>query len=129
LGRDDLTSNIRYRIKMYRVGLGLAGGNESLAREYAEALNTARLMGVGSYEHYWEVAEGVVRGQGVPRAYYGLYRSFTSELIKKAQRQRVASVEEIIEKWTKNGLDPKVLRMICERIFPGYKVEPEQSSQ
>jgi len=97
-------------MKAYAVGVGISSGNEEMAKEYAEALTQARSAGVGVFRNAYAEVKPVLMRAGVPSALWGLYKAFINEIIAKAQRRKIASVDEIVDKWVKLGLDSGVLR-------------------
>jgi len=124
--QEGVTSFPRYLMKMYKIGLAISGGNELLAQQYAMTVSQARAMGIGTYKNAWTEAKGVLTSRSVPSSMFGLYRAFTLELVNKVQRRGIASPEQIIERWTEQGLDPNILREIYARVHPMFK--PETSS-
>jgi hypothetical protein len=114
--REGITSYPRYRGKMYSVAYGIFNGNAELALEYANALASARASGFGVYKEAYRVAIPVLQRNEVPSALWGLYRSFIMELINKVQGRRLATVDEIIDKWVDLGLDGGILREVANAV-------------
>ena len=114
--QESVTTPIRYKIKMYKVALGLTGGNERLAEDYADALSHARNQGIGVYRTAFKEIKPLLMKLDVPSALHGLYKAFVNEIIHKVQRRRIATVDEIVDKWTKLGLDPAVLREVAGSV-------------
>jgi len=127
--QEGITTAIRYRIKAYKVALGLTGGNERLAEEYANSLAEARAQGIGVYRVAYKEAKPVLMRLGVPSALHGLYKAFINELINKVQRRRIATADEIIDKWTKLGLDPAVLREVSESVVQIFVEETPSTAE
>lgn len=114
--KEGITTNIRYKMKAYSVGLGIASGNEKLAMEYAEALTIARASGIGPYKMAYAEIKPVLMKNEVPSALFGLYKAFINEIIAKAQVRKIASTDEVIDKWTTLGLDAGVLGECVEAV-------------
>jgi len=134
LGRkrqEGITTNPRYKMKAYAVGVGISSGNEEMAKEYAEALTQARASGVGVFRNaYMEIKPVLMRSE-VPSALWGLYKAFINEIIAKVQRRKIASVDEVVEKWVKLGLDDGVLRECINavgEVMVGEVPTPAQKS-
>jgi len=108
--QEGVTTPIRYKLKAYAVGYGIGAGNVEYAKEYAEALTTARASGYGIFKQAYEEIKPVLMRMGVPSALWGLYKAFINEIINKVQRRKIATVEDIIAKWVNLGLDEGVLR-------------------
>ena len=108
--QEGVTTPVRYKLKAYAVGYGIGAGNVEYAKEYAEALTTARASGYGIFKQAYEEIKPVLMRMGVPSALWGLYKAFINEIINKVQRRKIATVDDIVDKWTKLGLDPTVLR-------------------
>jgi hypothetical protein len=108
--QEGITTNPRYKLKAYAVGMGIGHGNPELSKEYADALTQARAAGVGLYKNAYQEIKPVLMRANVPSALYGLYKAFINEILAKVQRRKIASVDEIVDKWVKLGLDAGVLR-------------------
>jgi len=111
--QEGITTPIRYKIKAYAVAMGITGGNERLAEEYADALAQSRALGIGVYRVAYKEIKPLLMKLEVPSALHGLYKAFINELISKVQRRRIATIDEIVDKWSKMGLDPAVLREVA----------------
>lgn len=107
--REGVTTYPRYKGKVYAVAYGIFHGNEEYARHYAESLATARASGFGVFKEGYRVIIPVLMKHEIPSAQWGLYRAFMCELVSKVQQKRIATVEEIIEKWRDFGLDEATL--------------------
>jgi len=114
--QEGITTNPRYKLKAFAVGMGIGANNVDMAKEYAEALTTARASGVGVYRNAYQEIKPVLARESVPSALWGLYKAFANELIAKVQRRGIATVDEIVSKWEKLGLDSNVLRAVVESI-------------
>jgi hypothetical protein len=112
--REGITTGIRYRIKMLRV-MGVPVPQE-WAEEYAMALLQARSTGYGPFKTAWEEVKPVLMRERVPSALHGLYKAFTNEVISKVQQKKISDLEDLIDKWTKLGLDPHVLQVVGETV-------------
>jgi len=133
LGRkrqEGITTNPRYKLKAYAVAMGIGANNSEMAKDYAEALAQARSAGVGVFRNAYAEIKPVLMRAGVPSALWGLYKAFINEVIAKAQRRKIATVDEIVDKWVKLGLDGGVLRecvsavgevMVTEAPTPAVK--------
>ena len=121
--QEGVTTLPRYKGKMYAVGYGIFAGNEELAREYAEALSHARSQGFGIYRVAYQEIKPILMRNGVPSTLWGLYKAFVNELINKVQRKKIATVEDIIDKWVKGGLDEGVLRDCAEAVVQIVEAE------
>lgn len=115
--REGITTPVRYMGKMYAVGYGIFHGNEELAKLYATLLMVARNEGYGIYRTAWNECRTVLIQRDVPSALWGLYKAFTNELVHKALIKKVATVDDIIRKWTEFGLDTAVLQDIANAII------------
>ena len=114
--KEGITSNIRYKMKAYAVGLGIAHGNEELAMDYADKLTIARAAGIGPYKMAYAEIKPVLMRNDVPSAFFGLYKAFINEIIAKVQVRKIASSDEIIDKWTRLGLDAGILGECVEAV-------------
>ncbi|MBS7613620.1 hypothetical protein KEJ48_05190 [Candidatus Bathyarchaeota archaeon] len=114
--QEGITTNPRYKLKAYAVAYGIGAGNSDYAKEYAEALAQARSAGVGVFRNAYAEIKPVLNREGVPSALWGLYKAFINEIIAKVQRRKIATVDEVIDKWTTLGLDAGVLRLCVETI-------------
>jgi len=103
-------------MKANAVGIGISHGNVEMAKEYAEALTTARAAGVGIYKNAYQDIKPVLAQNHVPSAFWGLYKAFANELISKVQRRGINTTDEIIAKWQKMGLDGGVLQAVVNVI-------------
>lgn len=110
--QEGITTNPRFKLKAYAVGFGIGAGNKEYAEEYAEALTMARSAGVGVYRNAYQEIKPVLARENVPSALWGLYKAFANELIAKVQRRGIATIDEIVDKWIKMGLDDGVLRAV-----------------
>lgn len=114
--REGVTTYPRYKGKAYAVAFGIFAGNEKLAMDYAEALSQARASGFGVYKEGYRVIVPVLMKNDIPSAFWGLYRAFMCELINKVQQRRIATFDEIVDKWVDLGLDGGVLRACGEAV-------------
>lgn len=126
--QEGITTYPRYKLKMYRV-FKIDGVPEALATEVATALTHARALGYGVFKTAWFEAKAILMRLGVPSAMWGLYKAFTNELINKVQRKKEATVEDIIAKWERNGLDPTVLREVANAVVQVVTVEVTKSAE
>lgn len=132
LGRkrqEGITTNPRYKLKAYAVGFGIGAGNSEFAREYAEALTSARASGVGIYKNAYQEIKPVLSRENVPSALWGLYKAFANELISKVQRRGIATIDEVEAKWVKLGMDESVLRAIVEVLVEVVEKEASTPAQ
>ena len=127
--QEGITTLPRYKGKMYAVAFGIFAGNEELAKEYAEALSHARSQGFGVYRVAWQETKPILMKHEVPSALWGLYKAFVNELINKVQRRKIATVEEIIDKWVGNGLDEAVLRDVAEAVVQVFEKAPSPAEK
>lgn len=114
--QEGITTNPRYKMKAYAVGMGIAHNNVEMAKEYAEALTVARASGVGVFKNAYQEIKPVLMRESVPSALWGLYKAFINEIIAKVQRRKIATGDDIISKWENLGLDGSVLRLCVESI-------------
>lgn len=126
--QEGITTYPRYKLKMYRV-FKVDGVPEDLAKEVATALTQARAVGYGVFKTAWQEAKAILMRLGVPSALWGLYKAFTNELINKAQRRKIMTVEEVIDKWVKYGLDPAVLREVANAVIQVVTVTETKSAE
>ena len=111
--RLGLTSVIRCKLKMFRVFA--AGVPEELALECAEALASAWELGFGEYHNMHKlVQEQFLQPRHIPAALRGLYLAFCNEFWARVRTRGIETVGFIIEKWTRLGLDPDVLRDLVD---------------
>jgi len=127
--QEGITTRIRYKAKAFAIGMGITGGNERLAEEYADVLAEARAQGIGPYRMAYKEVKPILLKLGVPSALHGLYKAFVNELISKVQRRRIATADEIIDKWTKLGLDPAVLREVAESTVQIFVEETPSTAE
>ena len=127
--QEGVTTNIRYKLKAYAVGYGIGAGNPELAKEYAEVLTTARASGYGVFKTAYQEIKPVLMREGVPSALWGLYKAFINEIINKVQRRKIATVDEIVNKWVNLGLDEGVLRACIDAVGEVISVEAPTPSQ
>ena len=120
--QEGVTTYPRYKTKMYRV-IQDGAIPEEYAKEFAEAVTNARASGFGSYKIAWEEVKPVLMREEVPSALHGLYKAFTNEVIAKVQQRKIATLDDIIDKWTKQGLDPRILRLVGETVVQVITVE------
>jgi hypothetical protein len=114
--QEGITTNPRYELKAFAVGMGIGAGNTRLAENYASSLTQARSAGVGVFKNAYQEIKPVLMRAEVPSALWGLYKAFINEIIAKVQRRKIASIDEIVEKWTKLGLDEGNLRACIESV-------------
>ena len=113
---EGVTTYPRFKGKAYAVGIGIFSGNSTLAMEYAEALTRARASGYGIYKNAYDEIKPVLMRNEIPSALWGLYKAFINELIHKVQRKRIASTDDIIAKWERQGLNGDILRQCAEAV-------------
>jgi hypothetical protein len=58
----------------------------------------------------------VLKELNIPSAQWGLYKAAVNEYVNRVQRKKQMSRDEWSEKWTKNGLDARILDEIARRI-------------
>jgi hypothetical protein len=130
--QEGITTNPRFKMKMYAVGFGIGAGNHEYAKEYAESLTQARASGVGIYRNAYQEIKPVLARERVPSALWGLYKAFANELISKVQRRGIATIDQIVDKWTVLGLDSGVLRavvnVLVEVVTPEAPVPAQKPS-
>jgi hypothetical protein len=114
--QEGVTTPSRYKGKMYAVGFGIFHGNVEIANDYADALTYARASGYAPFKMAWQEVQGVLKELNVPSAQWGLYKAAVNEYVNKVQRKKQMSRDEWSEKWTKNGLDGRILDEIARRI-------------
>jgi hypothetical protein len=115
--KRSLTTDIRYKIKMYAVGLAKAVGNEMLAMEYADTLTRARIRGVRPFEIDRDQLENVLEALRVPRGLWGIYYAFVNFYESKIKYLGLWEEEQAIEHFTKLGANPDYLREIINEVF------------
>jgi hypothetical protein len=115
--KRSLTTDIRYKIKMYAVGLAKAVGNEMLAMEYADTLTRARIRGVRPFEIDRDQLENVLEAQREPRGLWGIYYAFTNFVRSKIMQLGLWEVDQAIEHFTKLGAKREVLLEILKEVF------------
>ncbi len=111
---DDSTSTTRYMLKMYRIFA--CGVPPDLAMKVAEALARARELGYAPYKIAWDHARSVMLRYDVPKALWGLYRSFVYEFVNKVIKRRQMTKEELIMEWINKGLERSVLEALVNEI-------------
>jgi len=119
LGRkrqEGITTNPRYKLKAYAVGMGIGANNTRYAEEYAEALTSARSAGVGVFRNAYQEIKPVLARLEVPSALWGLFKAFANELIAKVQRRGIATIDDIVAKWSNMGLDETALREVVNAL-------------
>jgi len=121
--REGITTNPRFKMKAYAVGMGITGGNQQLAMEYAEALTISRAMGIGVFRSAYAEIKPVLMRTNVPSALWGLYKAFINEIVSKVQQRKIATSDEIIDKWTTLGLDASVLAECVESVGEVIRTE------
>jgi hypothetical protein len=122
--QEGITTYPRYLAKMYRVGLAIAGGNEEIAKLYAESLAQSRTAGYSTFKDAWNITKAILQSEKIPSMRYGIYRSFVFELINKVVRRGSEELEDVIRKYVEEGgADENVLRAIAERVMPQFKPE------
>lgn len=113
--RSSITTPLRYMIKAIR-----AHGGEppkELLNTLALAQYAAWEVGLKDYKRAWEIAEGVLQAMKVPKAMYGLYRSFVMEYVNKVKKRGILTDEELITIWErKGGIDRKVMEEIIKKL-------------
>lgn len=110
--RYGLTSQPRFKLKAYRVVS--AGVPQELALEYTNAVAQTYALGFGEfYKARRKVMDSEVWAR-VPSALRGLYLAFVNEVVSKVLTKGVASIDEIVGKWERMGLDPGLLWDIAE---------------
>jgi len=115
--REGVTTYPRYKGKAYSVAIGIFHGNEALALEYATKLTEARISGFGPFREGYRVIIPVLQRNDVPSGLWGLYRAYMCEIIHKVQQRKIATTDEIIEKWTRvANLDEAIMREIAGAI-------------
>jgi len=127
--QEGITTNPRYKGKAYAVGYGIMAGNSEYAKDYAEALTTARAAGVGIFRNAYQEIKPVLSRENVPSALWGLYKAFANEIIAKVQRRGIATTDEIQAKWVKLGLDEGVLRAVIEVLVEVVEKEVPTPAQ
>lgn len=113
--QEGVTTYPRYKGKVFKVAMGLFGDPE-MARAYAESLTIARASGIGIYRAAFQEIKTVL-SEKVPSAQWGLYKAFINEVVNKVIRKKVAEVDDVVDKWTKFGLDSEVLRACAEKVL------------
>ncbi len=127
--QEGVTTYPRFTGKAYAVAYGIFHGNERFAERYAEALTNARATGYGPYKVAWEEAKAVLDAERIPSALHGLYKAFVNEVVNKVQRRKEKTLDEIVDKWTKQGLDPRILRLVGEAVVQVIVVETPKSAK
>mgnify|MGYP003883727311 CR=1 FL=1 len=116
--RLGLTSLARFRLKAFRVAA--AGVPEELAMDYAMALGDAWQQGFSPYHNMHKlVQEQFFQPRGIPAALRGLYLAFCNEYLARVVRRGIETVDYLIEKWTRLGLDRDVLRELVDFLCRG----------
>jgi len=111
--RVGITSMARFRMKAFRVAA--AGVPEDLAMAYADALTHAWSLGYGDYHNMHKmVQEQFFQPRGIPAALRGLYLAFCNEYWARVRTRGIEDVDYLIDKWTRLGLDPAVLRDLVD---------------
>ncbi len=114
--QEGITTYPRFKGKAYSVGIGIFHGNTELAMDYANAMTQARASGYGIYKNAFAEIKPVLMRNEVSSALWGLYKAFINEIISKVQRRKIATIDEIVDKWAKHGLDSGVLRECAEAV-------------
>lgn len=127
--QEGITTNPRFKLKAYAVGFGIGAGNVKYAEEYAEALTNARASGIGVFRNAYAEIKPVLMKHDVPSALWGLYKAFVNEFIAKVQRRKIATVDEVVEKWVRLGLDEGTLRECVNAVGEVITVETPVAAQ
>ena len=121
-GLDVNTEAYKYKQLMYKLGGQLP---EATRIEIAEQTTMNQLMNYqmayGVFNRVWrEIVVPVLVEKGIWSPMWGPYKAFTNELLKRALglgRQRpTMTVDEVVSKWQKTGLNKDVLDAIVARI-------------
>lgn len=123
--REGVTTPVRYKSKMRRIGMALSDDDPVLASQYAEALFNARSAGYGPYKAAYDTVKAVLTRHQVSSVFWGIYRAFAFEVLHKVQFRKEATLDEIIRKWEDRGLDADVLREIGEALVQVFEKGPE----
>jgi hypothetical protein len=115
--KRSLTTDIRYKIKMYAVGLAKSVGNEMLALEYADTLTRARIRGVRPFEINRDQLENVLEAQKEPRGLWGIYYAFVNFFTSKVKDLGLWEVDQVIDHFVKLGAKREVLFEILKEVF------------
>jgi len=110
------TTNVRYRLKMYGVGIGKAVGNEQLAMEFAIALSEARAAGFQPLAQAHTVVEDVCSKAGVPRGIWGIYYAFANFYVSKVLTYELYNTDEAVNHFVKLGADAGILGELANRL-------------
>ncbi len=113
---EGITTYPRFKIKAFAVGMGIGHGDVEMAKEYANAVTQARASGYGIYKNAYAEIKPVLMEHQVPSAFWGLYKAFANELIHKVQIRKISTIDEVIAKWEKQGLDGNVLRDCADAV-------------
>jgi len=128
--QEGITTYPRYLAKMYRVGLAIAGGNEEIAKLYAEALAQSRTSGYSTFKDAWNIAKAVLTAEKIPSMRWGVYRSFVFQLINRVIRRGIEELDDVIRRYVEEGnADENVLRAIADRVMPQFKPETTAPAQ
>lgn len=112
--RFGITSQVRYKLKLYRL-FGEKPPQE-LINEFASAVDQAYHL---SYGEYYKVRRKVMNSEvwaKVPTALRGLYLAYVNEVVNKVMTRGIASLDEVVAKWSRMGLDEGLLYEIAEVI-------------
>jgi len=107
------SSQLRYTGKLAQL-FEARVGDKQLAQQIAHAANVSRASGYQKYVEAWEVAKGILIANKIPTAVWGLYRSFTFQLINSV-RVKGLSAMSVIEKWSK-VLNINMMYQICDAL-------------
>jgi hypothetical protein len=122
--QEGVTTYPRFRGKAYSVGMGIFHGNPELSMDYANAMTQARASGYGIYKNAFAEIKPVLMRNEVPSALWGLYKAFVNELIAKVQRRKIASIEDVISKWERQGLSGDILRQCSDAVVEIVAEQP-----
>jgi len=123
--REGITTPYRYKAKMYRIF-----GKEppqTVIDGLVDAMLTSRNLGYGPYRTARDEAKHKLDELNVPSTLHGLYLAFVNELVSKVQQKKVASADEIIDKWTRAGLDAGILGELAETVLGLYPTTTQKA--
>jgi hypothetical protein len=119
--KRSISTDIRYKIKMYAVGLAKAVGNEMLAMEYADTLTRARIRGVRTFEIYRDKLAAFLENRGIPRGIWGIYFAFVNFFESKINQLGLWDLEAVYDHFAKLGADRSLLPEIVQKVFSPEK--------
>lgn len=120
--RDERMSYIRFKAAQYEQGLNLFGGNEELAKEYADTCLLAYIKNKEIFKRAYAEIKPLILQLNVPPTKRKGYNNFIEDYLSKVLIRKIEPSETIINKWERYGFDREVLEACSEKL---KEVKPE----